>query len=203
MLEGDEGTNCPRLCRFFFGDSLRSKINIWGTREALFTSSQCTSTFWTDIEPEEVVDFGLLWSMHQGRLHFRWNLNDLNGPKWSWWSAASEGGRGGGTPLCKLYKYVPPHRISSLRSRRLEIVATRKNARERRRHACLPRARPFSLPPATSKPLLRGLRISGRIFATFWSENGYTLCPFWSGIGYGFRGTTGAYESIYRFTPNE
>ena len=22
MLEGDEGTNCPRLCRFFFGDSL-------------------------------------------------------------------------------------------------------------------------------------------------------------------------------------
>ena len=123
MLEGDEGTNCPRLCRFFFGDSLRSKINIWGTREALFTSSQCTSTFWTDIEPEEVVDFGLLWSMHQGRLHFRWNLNDLNGPKWSWWSAASEGG--GGTPLYKLYRYVPPHRISSLRSRRLEIVVTR------------------------------------------------------------------------------
>ena len=112
-------------------------------------------------------------------------------------------GGGGGTPLYKLYKYVPPHRISSLRSRRLEIVATRKNARERRRHACLPRARPFSLPPATSKPLLRGLRISGRVFATFWSENGYTLCPFWSGIGYGFRGTTGAYESIYRFTPNE
>ena len=24
----------------------------------------------------------LLWSMHQGRLNFRWNLNDLNGPKW-------------------------------------------------------------------------------------------------------------------------
>ena len=103
------------------------------------------------------------------------------------------GGEGGGTPLCKLYKYVPPHRISSLRSRRLEIVATRKNARERRRHACLPRARPFSLPPATSKPLLRGLRISGRVFAPFWSENGYKLCPFWSGIGYGFRGN---YESV-------
>ena len=23
-------------------------------------------------------------------------------------------------------------------------------------------------------------------FAPFWSENGYTLCPFWSGIGLGF-----------------
>ena len=23
----------------------------------------------------------------------------------------------------------------------------------------------------------------GRIFGPFWSENGYTLCPFWSGIG--------------------
>ena len=116
---------------------------------------------------------------------------------------SSPGGGVGGTPLYKLYRYVPPHRISSLRSRRLEIVATRKNARERRRHACLPRARPFSLPPATSKPLLRGLRISGRVFAPFWSENGYTLHPFWSGIGYGFRGTTGEYERIYRFTPNE
>ena len=154
---------------------------------------------------------------------------------------------GGGTPLYKLYRYVPPHRISSLRSRHLEIVPTRKNARERRRHACLPRARPFFLPPTTSKPLLRRLRLSGRVFAPFWSENGwflgvadtndviqkiektlnnthtttqkrtnnsfrntkkhpengYTLCPFWSGIGYGFRGTTGAHESIYRFTPNE
>ena len=29
---------------------------------------------------------------------------------------------------------------------------------------------------------------SGRAFASLWSENGYTLCPFWSGIGYGFRG---------------
>ena len=33
----------------------------------------------------------------------------------------------------------------------------------------------------------------------FWSENGYTLCPFWSGIGYGFEGSTGVYERIYRF----
>ena len=29
---------------------------------------------------------------------------------------------------------------------------------------------------------------SGRAFASLWSENGYTLCPFWHGIGYGFRG---------------
>ena len=40
---------------------------------------------------------------------------------------------------------------ASLRSRRLEVVGTRKNARERL--ACLPRARPFSL--STSKCLLR------------------------------------------------
>ena len=32
---------------------------------------------------------------------------------------------------------------------------------------------------------------SGRVFESFWSENGYTLCPFWSGIGYGFRGNYG------------
>ena len=25
-------------------------------------------------------------------------------------------------------------------------------------------------------------------FAPFWSENWYRLCPFWSGIGYGFQG---------------
>ena len=60
--------------------------------------------------------------------------------------------------------------ICSLRSRRLELVGTRKNARDRRRHArgegaitpqsplaCLPRARPFSLSPTTSKRLLRRL----------------------------------------------
>ena len=47
----------------------------------------------------------------------------------------------------------------SLRSRRLEVVGTRKNGRARRRHAsaCLPRARPFSLSPTTSKRLLRRL----------------------------------------------
>ena len=31
---------------------------------------------------------------------------------------------------------------------------------------------------------------SGRGFAPFWSENGYTLCPVWSGIGL-VEGTTG------------
>ena len=37
-------------------------------------------------------------------------------------------------------------------------------------------------------------------FAPFSSENGSdTLYPFWSGIGYGFRGTTGVYGGIYRF----
>ena len=33
-------------------------------------------------------------------------------------------------------------------------------------------------------------------FAPFWSENGYRLCSFWSGIGYGLRRK---YELIYRF----
>ena len=47
--------------------------------------------------------------------------------------------------------------MCSLRNRRLEVVRTRKNARERRRHAYLPRARPFSLSPTTSKHLLRRL----------------------------------------------
>ena len=28
--------------------------------------------------------------------------------------------------------------------------------------------------------------LSGRVFAPFWSQNEYTLCPFLSGIGYGF-----------------
>ena len=31
------------------------------------------------------------------------------------------------------------------------------------------------------------------------SENGYTFCPFWSGIGYGFQGNYRVYERIYRF----
>ena len=31
----------------------------------------------------------------------------------------------------------------------------------------------------------------GRVFAPYWSENRYTLCPFWSGIGYDFWGNCG------------
>ena len=33
---------------------------------------------------------------------------------------------------------------------------------------------------------------SGGDFAPSWSENVYTLYPFWSGIGYGFRGNYGS-----------
>ena len=36
----------------------------------------------------------------------------------------------------------------------------------------------------------------GPLFALFWSENGYILCPFWSGIGYGFRGY---YRSVWTY----
>ena len=41
-------------------------------------------------------------------------------------------------------------------------MGTRKKGRARGRHACLPRARPFSLSPTTSKRLLRRLIISLR-----------------------------------------
>ena len=64
----------------------------------------------------------------------------------------------------------------SLRSRRLEVVGKRKHTRERRRQArgegaCLPRARPFSVSPTTSKRLLRRLRIS---FHPHWKiDNGF------------------------------
>ena len=37
---------------------------------------------------------------------------------------------------------------------------------------------------------------SGRVFGPFWSENGYTLYPFWCGIAYGFRGTR---ESVWMY----
>ena len=30
----------------------------------------------------------------------------------------------------------------------------------------------------------------GGVFAPFWSENGYRLCPFWSGIRYGSGGNS-------------
>ena len=51
----------------------------------------------------------------------------------------------------------------SLRSRRLEVVGTRKNGRARRRRACL-----FSLSPTTSKHLLR--RLSMRKLPTHFKE---------------------------------
>ena len=31
----------------------------------------------------------------------------------------------------------------------------------------------------------------GKVLGPFWFENGPRLCPFWSGIGYGFRGNYG------------
>ena len=40
-------------------------------------------------------------------------------------------------------------------------MGTRKNGRARRRHACLPRARQFSLSPTTSKRLQRRLKGEG------------------------------------------
>ena len=56
-----------------------------------------------------------------------------------------------------VFKKIRMHTSVSLRSRRLEVVGTRKKGRARRRRACLPRARPFCLSPTTSKCLLRGL----------------------------------------------
>ena len=43
-------------------------------------------------------------------------------------------------------------------------------------------------------------------FGPFWSKNEYTLCSFWSGIGYGFRGNYGMGERMNNFIvsiPNE
>ena len=53
--------------------------------------------------------------------------------------------------------------FSSLRSRRLEVVGPRKNGRARRRHACLPRAHPFSVSPTTCKHLLRRLQFQSNL----------------------------------------
>ena len=36
----------------------------------------------------------------------------------------------------------------------------------------------------------------GMVFEPFWSENGSTLCPFWSGIGYGFLGNYREYMNV-------
>ena len=46
-------------------------------------------------------------------------------------------------------------------------------------------------------PLYTAARVG--VFEPFWSQNGYRLCPFWSGIGeYGFRGNHGSVSRIYR-----
>ena len=80
-------------------------------------------------------------------------------------------------------------KVCSLRSRRLEVVGTRKNGRaevvgtrkngraRRRPLACLPRARPFSLSPTTSKRLLRRLK-SVLFFAVFVAVAGLALPDF-------------------------
>ena len=57
--------------------------------------------------------------------------------------------------------------LASLRSRRLEVVGTRKNGRAIRRHACLPRARQFSLSLTTSKRLLRRLAARMHLYQSF------------------------------------
>ena len=42
------------------------------------------------------------------------------------------------------------------------------------------------------------------VFELFWSVNGYSLCPFWSGIGYGkLEETTGVYECDYGMNKKE
>ena len=37
------------------------------------------------------------------------------------------------------------------------------------------------------------------VFGPFWSEDGYTLCTFLSGIGIVFEGTTGMHGRSFRF----
>ena len=57
--------------------------------------------------------------------------------------------------------------------------------------------KPFLCPGGTPlyKPCIQ-VRAApkGMAFASFWSENGYRLRPFWSGIGYCFRGNYGRDE---------
>ena len=42
-------------------------------------------------------------------------------------------------------------------------------------------------------------KLKGRVFAPFWSENGYRFCPFWSGIGYGLRRNYGCVSMCSSF----
>ena len=80
----------------------------------------------------------------------------------------------------------------SLRSRRLEVVGTRKNGRV----ACLPRARPFSLSPATSKRLLRRLGLCSLYRRIRYIEARYIEVLFHA-FYYNF-GMDIGYRSLYR-----
>ena len=46
---------------------------------------------------------------------------------------------------------------------------------------------------------------NGQGFGPFRSENGYRLCPFWSGMGYGFRGNCGSVWTylLFQFQVNK
>ena len=90
--------------------------------------------------------------------------------------------RGGGTPLYKPYRYVPPQRVW--------FVGQLEN-------------QDWTLDWKKKSPFLKIVQSSpvqspGQVFqlamvcVPFRSENGYKLCPFWSGIGYGFWGNYGS-----------
>ena len=51
-------------------------------------------------------------------------------------------------------------------------------------------AAPLAPPARTPMP-------KGMVLGPFWSENGYTLCPFLSGIGYSFRGNYGSVMNVF------
>ena len=41
--------------------------------------------------------------------------------------------------------------------------------------------------------------LQGRVFALFWSKNGYRFCPLWSRIGYGLRRNYGCVSMCSSF----
>ena len=91
-----------------------------------------------------------------------WTEVTLEQQNFNWMLRSGEGGRGGGEVWPKRQVGVKQGKSEYLDSPLLipvdaSLACTRKNGRARRRHACLPRARPFSLSPTTSKRLLRRL----------------------------------------------
>ena len=58
----------------------------------------------------------------------------------------------------------------------------------------------YITPGGGGTPLYKPYRLcaapTGTVFGSFWSENGYTLFPFWSGFGYGFQGN---YGSVWKY----